>query len=59
MKVIRVANFDNDTVGDELIMDNLCDSAARALVDRLNSNCNSRSPFWHMAVPDEHKLYSN
>lgn len=59
MKVIRVANHNNKDYRDELIMDNLCDSAARALVERLNANCNSRSPFWHMAVPDDYKLYSN
>lgn len=59
MKVIRVANLDNKDFRDELIMDGLCDSAAKQLVDKLNANCNSRSPFWHMAVPDDYRLYSN
>jgi len=57
MKVIAISNFDNDTVSDRLIAENLSEEEAKKLAAEKNAKCGKYSTYYYQAVADNHKLY--
>lgn len=56
MKIIRVDNFDDPTVSDELIAENVGEEYGESIVELLNSY--DRAYYeWFKLVPDDYKLY--
>lgn len=56
MKIIRVNNYDDPTVSDKLIAENVSRLDGEGIVELLN--CYSRAmDEWYKLVPDDYKLY--
>jgi len=58
MKIIKIDNFDRDSVSDELIAENVSAYYIEFIVEELNQKYSgSTSPYFFMAVPDDRTLY--
>jgi hypothetical protein len=57
MKVIGKSNFDNESVSDVLVCENIKQSYADILVKTLNARDGEASTYYYCVVPDNHKLY--
>lgn len=58
MKIVKVSNFGDETVNDQLIADNLIDHWAGTIVDLLNANCSGDyHPDHFEMVRSDYELY--
>lgn len=58
MKIIAVSNFNNESVSDVLVAENVSEYYAKYIVEFLNSKFSgTSSPNYYRAVLDDHKLY--
>lgn len=58
MKIIAVSNFDNESVSDELVAENVTEYYAKRIVDFLNGKFSGTTAlYYYRAVSDDHKLY--
>lgn len=58
MKVIKVDNFDRDTVDDELVAEGLTEQEAKDMAEGLNQKFGGDyAPWYYKAVTDDKKLH--
>lgn len=58
MKIIAVSNFDNESVSDVLVAENVSEYYAKHIVEFLNGKFSgTSSPNYYRVVSDDHKLY--
>ena len=57
MKIIAVDNFDNESVSDHLVCENVNEHYGNLIVKFLNSEGDNYSPYFYRLVSDDHKLY--
>jgi len=59
MKIIKVSNFDNESVSDMLIAENVIKHYGELIVDFLNNKFsrNEQSMFFYKLESDDYKLY--
>lgn len=56
-KIIKIDNFDRETVSDQLIAENVNDYYGKQIVEDLNARWSGdQSPDFFKLVPDDHKL---
>lgn len=58
MKIICGSNFDNESVNDELICNNVDEFFGKKIVDFLNSSGGQNSIYYYELVSEDYKLYS-
>jgi hypothetical protein len=57
MKVIATSNHGKETIAEVLMKDHLTKAEAHDLADRLNEGATDDTEMWHVAVPDDHRLW--
>lgn len=57
MKIIRVDNFDRESVSDKLVCKNVNEYYAKRIVELLNEREHESSSDFYKAVPDDHVLF--
>jgi hypothetical protein len=57
VKIIAVSNFDDETVSDSTVCENVGNWYGPLIVDLLNNHSGERGPRFYKLVPDDHKLY--
>ncbi len=57
MKIIAVDNFDNESVSDHLVCENVSEHYGNLIVKFLNREGGDNSPNYYRLVSDDHKLY--
>lgn len=57
MKIIIKSNFDNESVNDRLVCDNVNSFFGNEIVGFLNSFVTEYSTYYYELVPDDYKLY--
>ena len=58
MKIIVISNFNNESISDVLVAENVSEYYVKYLVEFLNSRFGGdSSPNYYQAVSDDHKLY--
>lgn len=57
MKIILTDNFNRDCISDKLIAENVIPHYAYLIVNKLNHDLHSDSPYFYKAVENEYKLY--
>lgn len=59
MKIIKVSNFNNESISDILIAERITDYYASIIVKALNKECSGDyAPDFFRSVGDDHKLYT-
>lgn len=56
-KIITTANFDNTTVSERLICENVDDNQIRSILNHLNLKTNGYSIYCYMAATEDYELY--
>lgn len=58
MKIIGKSNFDNESVNDILVCDNVNEFYGEEIVVFLNSAGDQNSTYYYLLAPDDYRLYS-
>lgn len=58
MKIIRVDNFNRETVSDLLVCENISQHYGEIIVGLLNNKESNESPNFFKLVQDDYKLYN-
>lgn len=56
MKIIGISNFDNDSISDILICENICEGYDKAIINFFNDRADHQTYFFKI-VADDYKLY--
>ncbi len=58
MKIIRVDNFNRETIPDLVIADNvLREWEGNIMLSALRNTCDPEGPYWYDLVPDDYQSY--
>lgn len=56
-KVIKVDNFDRESVSDVLVKENISEAEAIKIVEDSNRNCSDTSEWFYRCVKQDYKLW--
>lgn len=57
MKIIGTSNFDNESVSDFLVCENVNEHWGQRIVKLINEREGENSSYFYKLVPDDHELY--
>ena len=57
MKIIAIDNFDNESVSDFLVCENISEYHGNLIIKFLNDREGDYSSYFYRLVSDDHKLY--
>ena len=57
MKVVAISNYADDTIREQLVMENLTQEQAQRIADERNKATGEGSIYWYVVKPDDYILW--